>query len=93
MKAMTNGAALIKKLEAVHLHILLPSCRDHPLLVVDDDSAGRAEVGPDPLLLLPLLLELAELAAVVVIVVPVGDGAVVASAPAEVLPVEADAKT
>jgi len=93
MKAMTNGAALIKKFEAVHLHMLLPSCKDHPELVVDDDDAARAEVTSDPLLLLLLLLlELAELA-VVVVVVPVGVGAVVASAPAEVLPVETDAIT
>jgi len=89
MKAMTNGTALINNFEAVHLHTLLP-CKDHPELVADDNAA-RAEVTPDPLLLV-LLLELGA-PVVGVVVVPVGDGAVVVSAPDEVLPVEADAIT
>jgi hypothetical protein len=86
MKAMINGATLIKK-GAVELHILLPGCKDHPELVVDDDDAARAEVTPDSL----LLLELGEVEPVVV--VPVGGEAVVGSAPAELPAAEADGTT
>lgn len=85
MKAMTNGATLIKK-GAVELHILLPRCKDHPELVVDDDDAARAEVTPDSLLLL-------ELGEVEPVVVPVRGEAVVASAPAELPAAEADGTT
>jgi len=67
MKAMTNGATLIKKGAAEFHKLLPPRCRDHPALLLDD--AAKAVALLLPLLLSLMLLELVEL----LVVVPVGD--------------------
>jgi len=67
MKAMTNGATLIKKGAAEFHKLLPPRCRDHPALLLVEDAA-KAVALLLPLLLSLMLLELVEL----VVVVPVG---------------------